>query len=105
MDVRQPAGSARDGLLNGRAPVRQFKDGIIAGISPGTRNELRSWGRERFAELARLLCAEGLRIVLIGGNADRPDTQFIATSLPKADVVDLGRNPPDRRYPSRFRRA
>ncbi len=52
-----PAGGARTGLLNGRVPVRFFKDGVVAAISPGTRNALRSWGRERFAELASLLCA------------------------------------------------
>lgn len=84
-----PPGGARDGLLNGRAPVRQFEDGMVAGISPGTRNALRSWGRERFAELARLLCAEGFRIVLIGGNADRSDTQFIAKFLANEHVIDL----------------
>jgi glycosyltransferase involved in cell wall biosynthesis/ADP-heptose:LPS heptosyltransferase len=83
-----PPGGGRDAMLNGRSPVRHFKDGVIVGISPGIRNALRSWGRERFAELARLLCAQGFRIVLIGSSADRPDTQFIAASLPKADVVD-----------------
>ncbi|HTV43952.1 MAG TPA: glycosyltransferase [Stellaceae bacterium] len=84
-----PAGGGREALLNERVPVRPFKDGIVVGISPGTRNALRSWGRERFAELARLLCKEGLRIVLIGGSADQPDTQFIAAPLPKSHVVDL----------------
>jgi len=85
-----PMGGAREGILDGRAPVRLFNDGIVVGISPGTRNELRSWGRERFAELARLLYSDGnFRIVLIGGTADRSDTQFIAKPLPKTHVVDL----------------
>jgi ADP-heptose:LPS heptosyltransferase len=85
-----PAGGAREGLMKGRDPVRLFKEGIVVGISPGTRNELRSWGRERFAELARLLCSEqGFRIVLIGGDSDRSDTQFIAELLPKTHVIDL----------------
>lgn len=85
-----PVGEARDGILNARTPVRLFKDGVVVGISPGTRSLLRSWGRERFAELARMLRGRGnYRIVLIGGNADRADTQYIAESLPKPDVVDL----------------
>ena len=85
-----PVGRARDGILDGRAPVRLFDDGIVVGISPGTRNELRSWGRERFAELARLLHAVGgHRFALIGGSADCSDTQFIGQFLPKADFVDL----------------
>jgi ADP-heptose:LPS heptosyltransferase/glycosyltransferase involved in cell wall biosynthesis len=85
-----PAGGARDGLLNGRAPVRLFKEGVVVGISPGTRNAIRSWGRERFGELARTLQGRGdYRIVLIGGNADRADTRYIADSIPNADVVDL----------------
>lgn len=85
-----PAGGARDGLLNGRAPVRLFKRGVVVGISPGTRNALRSWGRDQFAVLARILQSKGdYRIVLIGGNADRSDTRYIADSIPKADVVNL----------------
>jgi glycosyltransferase involved in cell wall biosynthesis/ADP-heptose:LPS heptosyltransferase len=85
-----PVGEARHAILNGRAPVRLFKDGVVVGISPGTRSLLRSWGRERFRELARILQSrENYRIVLIGGEADRPDTQYIAEFLPKADVVDL----------------
>ena len=85
-----PTGGGRDGVLNGRAPIRHFKDGVVVGISPGTRNALRSWGRERFAELARILDRSGdYRFVLIGGNGDRADTQFIAESLPTAHVVDL----------------
>jgi ADP-heptose:LPS heptosyltransferase len=84
-----PAGG-RDTLLNGRKPVRYFDDGIVIGMSPGTRNALRSWGRERFAELARILHAEKrCRFVLIGSNAERPDTRLIAESLPDPDVVDL----------------
>ena len=85
-----PVGEARQGILNGRAPVRLFKDGVVVGISPGTRSLLRSWGRERFTELARILQSrENYRIVLIGGEGDRPDTQYIAEFLAKTDVVDL----------------
>jgi len=85
-----PVGGAREGLLNGRVPVRHFKDGIVVGISPGTRNELRSWGRERFAELARLLHSRrGYRFALIGGSGDRADTQYIGEFLPKTDFIDL----------------
>lgn len=85
-----PAGGARGGLLGNQDPVRQFTDGIVVGISPGTRNALRSWGRERFLELAHRLNSDaGFRIVLIGSDADRSDTQIIAESLPKADVIDL----------------
>jgi ADP-heptose:LPS heptosyltransferase/glycosyltransferase involved in cell wall biosynthesis len=97
-----PAGGARTGLLNGRSPVRHFKDGVVAGISPGTRNALRSWGRERFAELARLLCERGFRIALIGSRADRPDTQFIAACLSKADVIDLAGTLPIADIPAVF---
>ncbi len=85
-----PPGGARDRLLNGRTPVRHFKHGAVAGIAPGTRNALKSWGRERFLELAHLLREQGdFRIVLIGGDTDRSDTQFIAESLPTANVADL----------------
>jgi len=90
-----PVGDARHGILNGRAPIRLFKDGAVVGISPGTRSLLRSWGRERFRELARMLQSRGnYRIVLIGGEGDRADTQYIAEFLPEGDVVDLaGRLP------------
>jgi len=85
-----PPGDGRSALLHGRKPVRQFDDGPIVGISPGTRNILRSWGRERFAELAQLLHRDAeFRIVLIGGEDDRADTQFIAQTLPHTHVVDL----------------
>jgi ADP-heptose:LPS heptosyltransferase/glycosyltransferase involved in cell wall biosynthesis len=85
-----PVGEARHGILNGRAPVRLFKDGVVVGISPGTRSLLRSWGRERFRELAQILQSRGnYRIVLIGGEADRADTQYIAEFLQKADAIDL----------------
>jgi len=85
-----PAGGVRQRLLNGRAPRRAFGKGVVIGIAPGTGNPVKSWGRERFAELARILQARGnYQIVLIGGNAERVDTQFIAESLPKAHVADL----------------
>ncbi|MGH7092561.1 MAG: glycosyltransferase family 9 protein, partial [Stellaceae bacterium] len=85
-----PAGGGRDRMLNGREPVRLFTDGVVVGISPGTRNALRSWGRERFADLARILSRTGdYRFALIGGNDDRADTQFIGSFLPRTDFIDL----------------
>jgi glycosyltransferase involved in cell wall biosynthesis len=85
-----PAGGARDNILGGRPPVRHFKKAIVVGIAPGTGNPIKSWGRVRFAELARLLRDRGdYRFVLIGGDRDRADAQFIAESLPRSAVVDL----------------
>ena len=85
-----PAGGARDGILRGRVPVRLFDDGVIVGIAPGTGNPIKSWGAERFAQLARLLHDKGgYQFVLIGGSSDRADTQSIANLLPKADFIDL----------------
>jgi ADP-heptose:LPS heptosyltransferase/glycosyltransferase involved in cell wall biosynthesis len=85
-----PVGGGRETLLDGRSPVRLFAEGTVIGISPGSRNALRAWGRERFAALARLLEGYGqYRIVLFGSEADRSDTQFISEMLPKAHVADM----------------
>lgn len=85
-----PLGNARDGLMNEHTPIRLFKDGVAVGIAPGTGNPIKSWGRERFAELACLLHRSGdYRFVLIGSDRDRSDTQFIGDLLPAPDFVDL----------------
>ena len=85
-----PPGDARDKLLNGRTPLLLFNEGISVGVSPGTRNAIRSWGRERFAELVQILhSSRNFQFVLIGGTTDRADTKFISEALPKQDVVDL----------------
>lgn len=85
-----PAGRSREGLLRKRTPDRLFERGIIVGIAPGTGNPIKSWGRDRFAELARRLQARGdYRFVLIGGRRDRADAEYIGRVLAPADFVDL----------------
>lgn len=82
-------------LSNGRSPTRFFETGPVVGISPGTGNPIKAWGRERFRQLAALLHHQSdCRFVLLGGERDRSDTEFIRHGLPSDRVVDLaGRLP------------
>jgi ADP-heptose:LPS heptosyltransferase/glycosyltransferase involved in cell wall biosynthesis len=83
-------GCAAEILLQGRSAVSLFKEGKVVGISPGTGNPIKSWGRERFREFVRLLnVMGGYKFVLIGGARDCAEANFIAESLPNADCLNL----------------
>ena len=83
-------GRAAEILLRGRSKISLFKGGKVVGIAPGTGNPIKSWGRERFREFARLLNEiGGYKFVLIGGARDCADAKFIAEALPKADFLNL----------------
>ncbi len=53
------------------APASGFAGDIVA-FAPGARWETKMWPKERFAELACLVSAQGLRPVFIGGTEDAP---------------------------------
>jgi ADP-heptose:LPS heptosyltransferase len=81
---------SRTAMLNGRPPIRSFPDGKVIGIASGTGNPIKSWGRERFAELARLLNRRSdYRFVLIGAERDRGDCSFISEHLSRGSHVNL----------------
>jgi len=80
---------------DGRLRVRGLPDlaalagaGTYAVLHPGADAPSRRWPAERFAEAAALLTAEGLRIVVTGGEDERELTASIAAAAPGA--IDLG---------------
>ncbi len=86
---RSNSEEAREALLAGRPPFRSFPNEFVVGIAPGSGNAIRAWGRERFAELARLLHEKAsARFVLFGTERDRSDTGFITGTLPSTDYID-----------------
>ena len=84
------SGRAAKILLRGRSPIRSFTSGKVIGIAPGTGNPIKSWGSERFRELARLLHEKGgFKFVLIGAASDCAAAKLIAEILPKSDCLNL----------------
>lgn len=72
------------------ARAGDFAAGAI-GIFPGSNAPSRRWPVERFAALAARLTAEGERIVVFGGPAERDLTSAIAAAVADpARVLDLG---------------
>jgi ADP-heptose:LPS heptosyltransferase len=57
-------------------------------VHPGTAVPARAWAPERHAALVEALVAEGRRVVVTGGTAERPLTARVAGGL--AGVADLG---------------
>ena len=50
-------------------------------LHPGARDAARCWPAERFAALGDALAAQGLQIVLIGSEAERPLTAAVAAAM------------------------
>ena len=84
------SGRAAKILLRGRSPIRSFTAGKVIGIAPGTGNPIKSWGSERFRELARFLHEKGgFKFVLIGAGSDCVAAKLIAEILPKSVCLNL----------------
>ena len=62
--------------------------GAAIGICPGARHFTKRWPAEYFTELARLLAAEGERLLLFGGADDREAAAEIARADPRR-ITDL----------------
>ena len=65
-------------------------DGDFAVLAPFTTRPQKHWFEDRWAELAALLAASGLRPVLLGAPADREAAaRIVALASPAAGLVDL----------------
>jgi ADP-heptose:LPS heptosyltransferase len=84
-----PAGDA--GALVVRRPLpdvsRLVPDKPFVVLHPGTSVPARAWPATRFEEAARLLCAEGRRVVVTGAPTERDLTARVVGATP---AVDLG---------------
>jgi len=60
----------------------------LIGLFPGANAPARRWPADRFAALARALCARGDRVVILGGSGERGVTAAVAGAAPGA--IDLG---------------
>lgn len=79
--------AVRDDLL-ARAPLPPGLPPSYVVLHPGTSVPARAWPVERHAELARLLVAEGRRVVVTGAASERGLTATVAAAAP--GIVDLG---------------
>lgn len=62
--------------------------GPLVGLFPGSNAPARRWEADRFAELARVLAGQGVRVAVLGGPGERGLTAAVAAGSP--GVVDLG---------------
>ena len=63
-------------------------DGDYACVHPGSRLQSRRWAPEAFAAVGDALAERGLRVVLTGGESERPVTGAVAAAM-RSSAVDL----------------
>jgi heptosyltransferase-2 len=54
--------------------------GVMVAVAPGSVWETKRWPEERYADLVRLLAADGLTVAFVGGEADAPLCRRIAAA-------------------------
>ncbi len=53
-------------------------DSELVVIAPGARSQVKCWSKENFSRLIRVLIKDGMRVVLVGDDLDRPVCDYLA---------------------------
>jgi lipopolysaccharide heptosyltransferase II len=63
-----------DGILSGQNLAKSVKLIVIA---PGSRSQLKCWGKQNFSQLCNQLIKEGNQIILVGDSLDQPICDYL----------------------------
>lgn len=73
------------GISSKLAAMRLSKFNKVIGLCPGAKHFTKRWQKEKFAELGIRLAQEfGAKILIFGGNDDKGDCAFVASSINNA---------------------
>lgn len=81
-------GQAEKDAVDRLIPIERKRPSALVAIAPGTVWNTKRWLKERFAELAGMLIAEGKRVVLVGGEDDAKLCEEIAALVGPEKVLN-----------------